>query len=96
MSTCAHILYHEETGIDAGDQAVVAELRLWADDGHHDLVLETHVLVDRAPVVSGAKLLSPRLSEAQAIRHAIATFDNLVAAHPWADRLQAELTEVVP
>ena len=91
-----HVLYHEEVGVDSGAQAVVAELRLWADGAYHDLILESHALVDRSPVVSGAKLLTAPMTEAQAIRHAIATFDNLVAAHPWADRLQAELAEVAP
>lgn len=82
------ILYHEEAGVDAGDQAVVAELRLWSGDDHHDLVLETHVLVDRAPVLASTTLLPTRLTDAQAIRRAIRAFDQLLEGHPAADRLR--------
>lgn len=88
------ILYHEEAGVDAGDQAVVAELRLWQGGEHQDLVLETHVLIDRAPVVATRKLLSPRLTSAQAIRHAISIFDQLLAEHPQAARLRSVGEEV--
>jgi hypothetical protein len=79
-------LYHEvkcgkEWIGDYPADEVSVKLRKWRSDNHTDVVLETEVVVDGKVESRSCKLLAG-MSDATAIRYAIAVFDELVAAHP--------------
>jgi len=93
----ARILYHEQGGSEADGQMVRVELRLWKDGGHHDLILESTVMSDGPSLPSLRPLAESHVgtvagrTDAEAIRFAIAIFDELVAAHPHAEALRKEV-----
>jgi len=60
---------------------ICVKLRKWTACGHSDLVLYSYTIVDGNEGHESYRRLSG-MADAEAIRLAIQTFDELVAAHP--------------